>query len=161
MTPTSNIPPAIGSVEVLHNTLSTAPRSTSFVITDCDAGNPARAGVKSAELRYTFKDALGSTLASGDVPMNSLGFDEFQATIPGAAKGTDVCYKIVAFDSTGQGDSTGNICYRVVDLNSAYYRVDTSLACAPASIAASGSLIDTSAYFQVRGKNNAKGHDGT
>ncbi|HYQ87828.1 MAG TPA: hypothetical protein VES59_11350, partial [Bacteroidota bacterium] len=161
MTATSNIPPSIGSVEVIHNTLSTAPQSTSCEITDCDADDPARAGVKSAVMRYSFKDALGSTLSSGDVPMTSLGFDVFQATIPGAWKGASVCYKIVAFDSTGEGDSTANYCYRVVDLNSAYYRMDTSLACAPASIVGSGILIDSSAYFQVRGRNDAKGDDGT
>src|SRR5207302_4107128 len=114
--------------------ISTGPQSTSCEITDCDAEVPLRAGVKTALLRYTIKDALGATLSSGNVPLSSLGFDLFLGTIPGAARGNSVSYKVVAFDSTGAGDSTADYNYRVLDLNSAYYRMDTALACTPASI---------------------------
>ncbi|TLY31145.1 MAG: hypothetical protein E6K56_05580, partial [Ignavibacteria bacterium] len=161
MTPTSNIPPTINSVEVVHNTISTGPQSTSCEITDCDAEVPLRAGVKTALLRYTIKDALGATLSSGNVPLSSLGFDLFLGTIPGAARGNSVSYKVVAFDSTGAGDSTADYNYRVLDLNSAYYRMDTALACTPASISGSGTLIDTSKYFQVYNDFANRGDDGT
>ena len=161
MTPTSNTPPSVGPIELIRSTLSTGPQSGTVQLTDCDAEVPPRAGVKTALVRYTFKNFLGATLSVGTNPMSYLGFDQFQFTIPGAPIGTFVSYTLVFFDSTGLGDSTAGYNYRVLDLNSAYYRMDTSLACTAGSIAGSGTLIDTSAYFQVRGKHDARGDDGT
>ena len=101
MRPTTNTPPAIGSVDVIHNTLSTAPQTTTCEIIDCDAENGARAGVKTAVMRYAIKDAVGATLSGGNVNMSSLGFDLYLATVPGAASAPTSIDRFSTMPSSG------------------------------------------------------------
>ncbi|TLY27712.1 MAG: hypothetical protein E6K56_11130, partial [Ignavibacteria bacterium] len=106
MTATSNLPPTVGSVDKIGNTTSTAASTVGADLTDCDPSNPAKAGVKSALLRYSVN---GSSFQS--TPMANIGFDRWEAQLPGEARGSSVRYRVVAFDSLGLSDSSVTMTY--------------------------------------------------
>jgi hypothetical protein len=162
MTPTNNLPPTIIEGTALGYTLSTDSREVSVTAIDCDYENPSRAGLDSVYARYTVTDLAGIVMANGSVPMEYAGGDTYGGTLPGVPKGKIVRYKFFAIDSTGLSDSTFEFKYNVVDLNSPYYRADTTLPCTTMSIADAGSVIDTSAWFlPPRSANANRTDDGT
>ncbi len=162
MTPSTNIPPSIYCSERLDYTFSTDPRTVTADIVDCDAEQPPRAGVYNQYIRYWTRDLAGYTLSSGTVPMYFLGGSGYSGTIPSAPRNTIVTYRIFASDSTGLTDSTCLFRYRVVDLNSSYYKADTTLSCTTMSISGTGTAIGASAWFlPPTSSNNHAGDDGT
>jgi hypothetical protein len=150
MSPTSNTPPQITSVEQIPYTLSHAPITFSSTMFDCDKEVPARAGITSALYRYRV-NGVGTTHPWTTLPMtNTLG-DEYIATIPGQDTDfTVVEYKVVAFDATGAADSSGIYSYRIIGLEPpGYYRLDTTTACTPSKsdVITHGTVIDTTKWF--------------
>ncbi len=157
MTATSNLPPILTIDDRIRNTTSTATQVVSADIVDCDPANPAKAGVENAVVKYSVNG--GPILSAA---MTNIGADRWEGNIPGQPKGTTVSYRIVGKDSLGLADSTGLSTYRIIDLNSAYYRCDTTLSCTPMSIIGTGTVIDTSKWFLPPGTTNTHpGDDGT
>jgi flagellar hook capping protein FlgD len=162
MTPSSNFPPKINSIDKLGYTLSTGNRIITMEAFDCDAESPGRAGVESAYVRYRILDLAGVTLLVGTVPMVYIGGDSYSGTLPGVAGERIVSYKAFAYDSTGLADSTIEFSYRVVGFNSLYYKADTTLPCTTMSISGTGAAIDPSEWFlPPRTTNTHPGDDGT
>ncbi len=143
LSPTSNTPPVVTSVANIHTTTSTEPQLLAATIFDCDATTPALAGVASAYIKYhSDTDSTWST-----TPMSGI-LDQFSGTLPGLQPFHSMTYRIIATDSTGAADSSATYSYRVVGLNSAgWYRVDTVETPTAANIAATGTAIDTAAWF--------------
>jgi hypothetical protein len=163
MTPTTNVPPKIQSVAGPPNTISTGAQTIDATIVDCDAENPAKAGVKTASIRYSFLDLAGNTLSTGSGSLSNIGGDTWEGSIPGSAKNTRVQYKVFATDSLSLADSTTVLQYKIVDFNSAYYQNDTTgVGCTPLSIVGTGNVIDTSKWFLPPGTSNIHpGDDGS
>ncbi len=162
MTLTANVPPVIFAGVPPGNTLSTDSRSISAEAIDCDYENPSRAGLDSVFARYTVTDFAGNVGSYGTILLDNIGGDSYSGMLPGVLKGSIVKYKFFAVDSAGLADSTSEFQYKVIDLNSSYYKADMTLPCTTMSIAASGTVIDTSAWFlPPRSLNTAKGDDGT
>ncbi|HEY6191254.1 MAG TPA: T9SS type A sorting domain-containing protein [Bacteroidota bacterium] len=163
MTPTTNVPPKINSVDGPVNTISTNSQTITAEIFDCDAEQPTHAGIQTASMQYTVTDLAGNTLSSGSASLDNIGGDTFLGSLPGTnAKNRIVRYKVYAYDSTGLADSSSDFRYKVVDFNSTYYRADTTVACTPMSIVGTGTVIDTSKWFLPPGTTNTHpGDDGT
>jgi hypothetical protein len=164
MTPTTNVPPKINSVDGPANTTASGSQTITAEIFDCDAENAAKAGVASTTMKYTVTDLLGSVVSSGTTSLDNIGGDTFLGTLPGTGgKNRIMRYQIFAYDSLGLADSTVLFQYKVVDFNSSFYRCDTALGCTPASIVGTGTVIDTSKWFitSVGSTATHKGDDGT
>jgi hypothetical protein len=158
MTVTTNIPPTFGNVTSVNNTLSTAAQTVQASIVDCDPGNAAAAGVENAALRFTLNGA-----AQPDVPMIYIGGDMWEADLPAADVDDAIAYKIVAEDSSGFADSSTTGAYKIVALSTAWYAADTGATCAPQDISATGTTIDTAAFFNPHntGSGTSPKDDGT
>ncbi|MBI1803717.1 MAG: hypothetical protein HYR77_04525, partial [Ignavibacteria bacterium] len=163
LAPTTNVAPNLDYTQ-LHNTTNTGPVTFSASLVDCDKEVPARAGVDHAYLKYAVKTKTETDYEPElSTPLNFIFGDEWDGAIPGQAAGTTVKYRLFAFDSTGLGDSTGAFTYRVIGLNSNYYRCDTGFACTPASIH-SAPAIGASDWFvdsARAGTGSHRGDDGT
>ncbi|MBI5021186.1 MAG: T9SS type A sorting domain-containing protein [Ignavibacteriales bacterium] len=96
--------------------------------------------------------------------MTSLGSDFYTADIPGQPAGTTISYRIIAEDLRGMvqlGPSRG---YKVVTINSPYYRVDTGYACTMQNISQTGTSITYDKFFinsAMTGAGTAPRDDGT
>ncbi len=163
MTPTTNVPPKINTVDGPVTTTSTASQTVTADIFDCDAEDPGHAGIQTASMRYTITDLLGNTVSTGTASLDNIGGDTYLGTLPGTGlKNRIVQYKVFAYDSTGLADSSSDQRYKVVDFNSAYYRCDTTISCTPMSIVGTGTVIDTNKWFLPPGTTNTHpGDDGT
>jgi hypothetical protein len=140
MTVTSNVPPIIGEQTDVHTTFDTGDQVVTAVITDCNPDNPFDAGVASANIKWSLNNVPQS-----DIPMNDIGGDIWEGTLPGQTAGNNITWKVVASDNSaavGQGPPDG---YSVVAYGSEWYSIDTGYVCAPHDI--TGNDIDTSAYF--------------
>ncbi len=156
MTVTSNVPPIVQSQTDLHTTFDTGDQTVQATIEDCNPENPLDAGVASAYIKWSLNNVVQS-----DIPMNPIGGDVWEGTIPGQPAGSSVTWKVVAEDNSaavGQGPPDG---YSVVAFGSEWYSIDTGYACAPHDI--NGNDIDTSAFFVpfYTGSGTAPKDDGT
>ncbi len=158
MTVTTNIPPTFSDFTDVENTLSTAPQPLQATIVDCNPEDALLAGVEDARIRYSLNNVV-----QGDLPMTYLGTDIWEGSIPGGAVGDVVTYKYVAADSNGFTDSTAPNTYRIVSLATEWYTADTGGVCSIDDISASGTSIDTSAFFvpPYSGSGTAPKDDGT
>ena len=144
MTPTTNTPPVVASVEQIHTTTSLGPQTFTCNIFDCDAENPLSSGVRNAWVRYSVD--TGKTWTTDALQFD--GNDQYEYSIPGFSSNNLVYYRIIAADSLGATDSSAIYSYKIVNINSAlWYRVDTSASCTAANINATGTLIDTTQWF--------------
>jgi hypothetical protein len=158
MSVTSNIPPRFLGYDQLNNTFVTTNRTVSADIEDCNPEAPGSAGVASAVLRYTLDD-----VSQPDVAMTNIGGTTWEGDIPGAPANSAISYRIVTADFNGMKDSTAVNNYKVVELGNEWYAVDTAAACTPENIAATGTEIPTSAFFNPHdnGSGTSPKDDGT
>jgi hypothetical protein len=159
MTVSSNIPPRFLSYDQLPTTFSQSSRTISSEIEDCNPANPGNAGVASGKIRYTINGVPQS-----DIPLVNVGFQTWEADLPGTPAGTTVRYKLIATDLDGMTDSTAATTYNVVELGNEWYAVDTNAVCAPHDLSdGGGTVIDPSAFFNPTntGSGTAPKDDGT
>ncbi len=158
MTVTTNIPPTFSNVTDVNTTLSTGPQVVQAEIIDCNPEAPGSAGVKSANLRYAVNG-----VPQADIPMLYLGADTWEGSLPGGSVDDVISYKIVAADSNDFADSTGSNSYKIVKLSTEWFTADTGAVCTVHDISASGTSIDTSAFFvpAYTGSGTAPKDDGT
>lgn len=96
---TGNTPPDINSFTTgFTGTIDLGPYTVNANITDANAGNPANAGVASANLYWSID---GGTTWSAAVPMTGTE-PNFSADIPAQVAGTTVEYYLDATDKDGQ-----------------------------------------------------------
>ncbi len=152
MTPSSNIPPTIQTVQQLHNTTIQGPITFTCTVFDCDVDNPLRAGVANAVAKWTTdSNSTGSVWQSA--PLTFDGNDQYEFSLPGLGLAYNqhyrwMYYKIVATDSLGLSDSSGIYSFKVVSLDDfGFYRADTTTGATPANISATGNIIDTTQWF--------------
>ncbi len=155
MTVTSNTPPQVKDTEIPHNTLSTGPQLVQVDAVDCNPAAPLQAGVTSAWIYYSVNGVDQPRIAM-DNPVGTT----WQQTIPGQVAGTTIGYFVRAFDSDSLKGTAAPHEYRIVDLTNAYYAIDTASSCSHTSIAATGTDIDTSKFFNDVAGTNPK-DDGT
>ncbi|MBI4549272.1 MAG: hypothetical protein HY707_14935, partial [Ignavibacteriae bacterium] len=166
MTVTTNIPPVIFNTLNLANTFSTAYQTVTVDIEDCNPAAPATAGVKTAVIRWSKRNAedCSDTLAQQpDISLSQLSELTWEGTIPGQPVGTFVSYRVVATDSQDFESLGPQFSYRVVSLRNQYYYVDTSLTCVKKDIRSTGTEIPLSAWFEpmYAGSGTAPRDDGT
>jgi hypothetical protein len=163
MTPTTNTPPIVNHVDLLHNTTSNGPQTFTCNIYDCDAANSLAAGVRNAWVRYSL-DSEKTWITDN---LQNDGNDQYEYTLPGANPTHVSYYKVVADDSLGAMDSSGVYSYKVVTLDDAgWYRIDTLSGCTSAKLTPGGHVIDTTQWFiashDFAGQNQPhRGDDGT
>ncbi len=144
MTPTTNTPPVIASVEQIHTTTSNGPQTFTCNIFDCDAANTAQAGVRDAWVRWSVDTGKTWTTA----PLQFDGNDQYEYALPGFNSNTLVYYRVLADDSLSARDSSAVYSYKIVNINSPrWYLVDTAASATSANISATGTIIDTSQWF--------------
>ena len=174
MTATTNVPPIINAVYHgdVQNTFDTGDQTLTSEIYDCDPSDPSHAAVASAKIEW-WKATTKSTMSSvdfvrqtPDITMEYSGSGDFyEGIIPGQSAGTSINYRLHVWDNQGM-DQLGPIhSYKVVTLGNPYYLVDTDsiTELEHKNIAATGTKIDTSKFFEPRysGSGTAPKDDGT
>ncbi|MBI1805850.1 MAG: hypothetical protein HYR76_02215, partial [Ignavibacteria bacterium] len=168
MTVTTNVPPTITSVNGGDpvTTFDNGPQTVTYDILDCYPTHPESAGVASAVIKWSKGPTeIGGTLVSQSpiTLVNSFG-TLWEGDIPGQPCGTTITYHIEATDVNGATTVGPSHTYKVVCLApNQYYLVDTSSSCTKKSIAATGTVIDTGAFFTTpySGHGTAPKDDGT
>jgi hypothetical protein len=151
--------PSFQSIDVLHNTYSSASRVVTCTTLDCNyAGGPA--GTANVDLVLTVNDTTVTHVAMASTD----GGTTWQATIPGAPCGCLVRYTMTATDVTGSSSNSPELNYSVLCAENEWFTFDTTSAQTPKSIVDianhGGTAIDTSKFFNVAG-GSRPGDDGS
>jgi len=142
MSTNDNTPPQLLSSTSLGNTLSTAARTITAELEDCDPSNPAEAGIASAVMTYTINGEY-----AGTITMDNLGGNTFVGDLPGQQAWTTVGYSIQATDTKGLVSNFPQGSYRVVSLANEYFTTVVSSGCTTNDIKNTGTEIPVSAIF--------------
>ncbi len=142
---TGDYPPGIATVtEVPERILSSAPQGVDAYMMDCNFAHPESAGVASAVLDYVINSVQAYHL---QMTQSSTNDWEWSATIPSEPLGTSIEYNVVATDFTGNTTTSSSYGYKIINLESAFFRCDTMYNCENLGIASTGTVIDTSEFF--------------